>query len=504
MLLAWGCLMLATASHAADTEPGMDRPGGDFKTFELTAPLPGKCQVACDAEPQCRAWTFAWPGKRAGRAHCSLKSEAPSKTPDSCCISGLRSAPVQTAEPQPAPAQPEQPVQPEPDTAAEAPPAEPVDLATACDEYAKEAVKRNQENEDLLCNLSGSRWGYSYERYHNWCMTKSSAASRKSNTRARTKAIDDCRAEIGWPSEEDSLAARNARQERACKAYADLAIRQASDAQEKSCNVSGPRWLTAYQPHFSWCMTVSKAERESETRERNKTLTQCTADAAASVECDDYARIALSQTREADERRCGFEGQRWTRNYGAHLNWCRTATTEMRANETRIRAQVLGACRGRPRVAAACSRFAASAISAAQQNVERGCGFQGTRWSRDRERHFQWCMGAKPHERRRERSTRIKALLDCSRGTVSGAGQSQPQRPQSFQYRWRKVAGPGGEWTSEWFPAGKRARCEHLVRGCQCGAANYCGRYREGEVALWWSNGCVSRPWEILCEIRPR
>lgn len=496
-------MAVAMPAQAAERELATDRPGNDLRAFELTAPLPDQCEQACNEDPQCLAWTFAWPGKRAGRAHCSLKSAASEKKADNCCISGLRTE-LETREPAQSEAEPPEQAQaaaPEPPEAEpEAAPA-PVDLAAACESYAKQAVAMNEENETLFCNLSGSRWGYSYERYHNWCMTKSTAASRKSNTDARAEAIDRCRVEIGFMSEEETIQGRLAAQEKACKAYAERSTQQATEARQNQCGVSGPRWLTAHQPHFSWCMTVSKAERQSELQQRNIALAECTAQRAASLECDDYARIALAQAREADERRCGFAGRRWTRNYGAHKNWCRNANTKLLADETRTRATALNACRGRPRVAQACSRFAARAVVTSQMNIDRTCGYQGPRWSLDRDRHFLWCMDVKPHQRRRERGNRIKALKQCGVGKFT----AEPGAPQTgFEYRWRKVAGPGGEWSSQWIAARRAPRCEHLVRGCQCGAANYCGNYRAGEVALWWSNGCISRPWEILCEVRPR
>ena len=499
VLLLAVLLTSITNVRAAEREANTDRPGLDLRAFELTAPLPAQCEQACNEDNKCHAWTFAWPGKRAGRAHCSLKSGVPPKKSDNCCISGLRSKPIVKKSPEldPETTKPEPEIRPT-ITEQKQPPE---DLNSACDTYAKDAVAMNEENETLFCDLSGSRWGFTYDRYHSWCMTKSTPASRKSNTDARVRAIAQCRNSIGLPSKEQTEAGRNAALERTCDAYANRASDQAAQARTNSCDVSGARWLTAYQPHFSWCMTVSKAERDSETKNRNQQLAQCTASHAATLECDEYARIALTQTRDADERRCGFKGTRWRRNYGAHKNWCRTASQDDRARETRIRANALFACQVEPRIAAACSRYATSAVSSARKNRERGCGFSGRRWDLNRENHFSWCMDAKPIERRKERGQRFTAMLKCTRGTKPKAS---PLRTTGYQYRWRKVSLPGGKWASEWIDTSRKPVCEHLVRGCQCGAANYCGTYREGDVALWWSSGCIRRPWEIICEVRPR
>ena len=496
-VLVW--LASAVAAQAQSFEPEMDRPGLDFKTFELSAPLPAHCQKACNEDAKCKAWTFAWPGKRAGRAHCSLKTGEPEKKKDNCCISGLRSEPV--AKPaEPAPPEPEisQPEPPKPEPTEPEPEA---DLATQCEDYARTAVEMNEENDVLVCGLTGSRWGFSYDRYHAWCMEKSTAETRKANTEARARELERCRTSIGLPSYEQTEAQRIAEREKDCQAYARRAARQAGRARERGCNVSGPRWLTAQQPHFSWCMTASKEERDSETKRRDNDLAQCVAQASAGLACEDYARVALDQAREAFERRCGFEGSRWRRNYGAHKAWCRTAGENERADETRIRARALNACRREPRIAGACARFAASAVSSAKRNLERGCGFRGTRWSLKSEDHFFWCMNARPHERRKERATRFRSMLKCTK--QGQTGEPEPE-PRAFEYRWRAITPGAGDWSSKWIATGRLPACEHLVRGCQCGAANYCGSYRDGDVALWWPNGCIRRPWEILCEIRPR
>ena len=43
-------------------EPNTDRPGTDYRRFELGAPRPEVCRDACWGEPQCRAFTYARPG----------------------------------------------------------------------------------------------------------------------------------------------------------------------------------------------------------------------------------------------------------------------------------------------------------------------------------------------------------------------------------------------------------------------------------------------------------
>lgn len=72
------------------TEFGIDRFGGDYRSFDV-APQPNgeACAAACSAEPRCRAWTYQRPGYAGPSARCWLKSRVtrPRRTP--CCVSGV-------------------------------------------------------------------------------------------------------------------------------------------------------------------------------------------------------------------------------------------------------------------------------------------------------------------------------------------------------------------------------------------------------------------------------
>ena len=57
----------ASAARAEQTaEFGVNRPGGDYKNFELEPTIAGfaPCQSACTSDPSCRAWTFVVAGFR--------------------------------------------------------------------------------------------------------------------------------------------------------------------------------------------------------------------------------------------------------------------------------------------------------------------------------------------------------------------------------------------------------------------------------------------------------
>jgi len=93
-----GCVLTArpvsTMPAAAAPPPvgqnGIDRPGRDYKNFDLSAPDPAACRKACEAEAQCRAWAYVKPGVQGPSARCWLKNAVPAPVKDSCCVSGVR------------------------------------------------------------------------------------------------------------------------------------------------------------------------------------------------------------------------------------------------------------------------------------------------------------------------------------------------------------------------------------------------------------------------------
>ena len=57
-------------------ETSIDRPGGDYHSFELKkADGDEACKAACTGDNKCRAWTYARPGYVGKEAHCFLKKE---------------------------------------------------------------------------------------------------------------------------------------------------------------------------------------------------------------------------------------------------------------------------------------------------------------------------------------------------------------------------------------------------------------------------------------------
>jgi PAN domain len=83
-------LQTAPTDGGAALEPGVDRPGSDFKDFDLERSEPVLCQKACADEPECKAFTYVVPGVQGEKARCWLKNTVPEKLESDCCVSGVK------------------------------------------------------------------------------------------------------------------------------------------------------------------------------------------------------------------------------------------------------------------------------------------------------------------------------------------------------------------------------------------------------------------------------
>jgi hypothetical protein len=98
--VAGAALVGASVARAATTsEPNVDRPGADLKSIELQQARPGLCRQACEAETQCKAYTYVKPGVQGPAARCWLKSSVPPPVANECCTSGVKIAAGQAPRP---------------------------------------------------------------------------------------------------------------------------------------------------------------------------------------------------------------------------------------------------------------------------------------------------------------------------------------------------------------------------------------------------------------------
>lgn len=83
------CCMSGLRIPTGRPEPGINRPGQDYRNFALPRPATSLCETACYDDRRCRSWTYvnANPAARTP-AHCWLKQGVPNPVADPCCTSG--------------------------------------------------------------------------------------------------------------------------------------------------------------------------------------------------------------------------------------------------------------------------------------------------------------------------------------------------------------------------------------------------------------------------------
>jgi hypothetical protein len=82
------CSIALVESYALETNT--DRPGMDYNNFDLASANPSLCEQACNADPNCRAFTYVKPGVQGSSARCWLKNGIPAANPSDCCVSGVK------------------------------------------------------------------------------------------------------------------------------------------------------------------------------------------------------------------------------------------------------------------------------------------------------------------------------------------------------------------------------------------------------------------------------
>ena len=71
-------------------ESDTDRPGHDYKNFDLPEPRPEICRDACQRDVRCRAFTYISPGIQDSKPHCWLKEKASRPLPAKGMVSGVK------------------------------------------------------------------------------------------------------------------------------------------------------------------------------------------------------------------------------------------------------------------------------------------------------------------------------------------------------------------------------------------------------------------------------
>ncbi|WP_456324772.1 PAN domain-containing protein [Desulfonauticus submarinus] len=79
-------------ANAAGYEYNVDRPGYDYKNFNLTENNPALCKDACDKDSRCKAWTFVKPGYQGSSPRCWLKYKVSNPVSNKFTISGVKNS----------------------------------------------------------------------------------------------------------------------------------------------------------------------------------------------------------------------------------------------------------------------------------------------------------------------------------------------------------------------------------------------------------------------------
>jgi len=76
-----------------ELERKTDRPGNDYKNFNLSVADFNQCRAACRSDNQCQAWTYVNPGVQGPSARCWLKNAVPAAHASDCCTTGVINRP---------------------------------------------------------------------------------------------------------------------------------------------------------------------------------------------------------------------------------------------------------------------------------------------------------------------------------------------------------------------------------------------------------------------------
>lgn len=66
--------------------------------------------------------------------------------------------------------------------------------------------------------------------------------------------------------------------------------------------------------------------------------------ASAQANCGMYGRLALKQSQENEQKKCGLKGPSWSNDLKAHVAWCGTVAPDQWKVEIQKREQALAAC----------------------------------------------------------------------------------------------------------------------------------------------------------------
>lgn len=313
LIFVW-FLLLAGAVQAQ--EYNTDRPGRDYRSFPLQGADYRLCEKACEADSACKAFTYTNPGVKGPAPMCFLKSAAPPKTANTCCISGIKPGNAAASVSPPPPPKPTQPA-PAPPQGKTAGSDE-----AACRSYATEAVASARENQRLSCGYKGDRWSVSSRSHFDWCLA-AKAEQRTAEKRARQRDMGRCRDTKGSGDASDDDSTQTASTTSAlCQDYGRNALRQARLGLSLPCGFAGPRWSRDAKVHETFCERAPPNARNRELSRRTDLIEACQARPQRARDCRRYGNLSVDQQKDNRANHCGYSGSEWSPDYDTHFLWC--------------------------------------------------------------------------------------------------------------------------------------------------------------------------------------
>lgn len=86
----WSFIDCTAPSGSNGMEVNTDRPGLDYRSFDMPWDDPDICREACERDTRCQAWTYVKPNLQGPYSRCWLKHSVPGPRQNSCCTSGVK------------------------------------------------------------------------------------------------------------------------------------------------------------------------------------------------------------------------------------------------------------------------------------------------------------------------------------------------------------------------------------------------------------------------------
>jgi len=85
-----GSVAVTDSQSIKSYEINTNRPGSDYRNFNLSSADPSLCSQACEQDQRCASFTYVKPGMQGKSARCWLKDAVPDPVRDGCCYSGVK------------------------------------------------------------------------------------------------------------------------------------------------------------------------------------------------------------------------------------------------------------------------------------------------------------------------------------------------------------------------------------------------------------------------------